>query len=108
MAGNIAKFMLSPAKALQKICKIGADSLNIVVQQTHGRARQRSRRVSHAQIVKCVRLGTIQEGPFLNDKGNWQVTMFRHSAGEELACVVAIEEPNQLVVITIIPGKYGK
>lgn len=105
MADNVAKLALTPVSALRTIRDLAADSFNIVVLPGHGRMRQRQRRVSHAQVVKCVRLGSIQEGPFLNNHGNWQVTMYRHSAGEELTCVVVIEPPTKLLVVTVIPGR---
>lgn len=47
-----------------------------------------------------MQLGTITEGPFLNSHGNWQVSLFRHAAGEELTCAMAIDWPNRLIVIT--------
>lgn len=48
----------------------------------------------------CILKGSIVEGPFLNQFGNWQVTIERRAAGEEVTCVVAIDWPNQLIVIT--------
>jgi putative transcriptional regulator len=29
-----------------------------------------------------VRLGAIQEGPFLNQHGNWQLNLYQHAAGD--------------------------
>ena len=42
----------------------------------------------------------MTEGPFLNAKGQWQVTLYRHAAGEEVTCLVAIEWATRLIVIT--------
>lgn len=37
----------------------------------------------------------------MNDHGNWQVTLYRHAAGEEMHCVVAIDLPAKVIVITV-------
>jgi hypothetical protein len=36
----------------------------------------------------------------MNSHGHWQVTLYRHSAGDELHCAVAIEWATRLLVIT--------
>ena len=90
---------LTAPKALKAIREIGADTDNIVV-VPHGKKRARQRSVTRRQIELCVQRGTIAEGPFLNDKGHWQVTLYRHAAGEELTCVVAIDWPSKVIVIT--------
>lgn len=58
------------------------------------------RKISQAQIEKCLEMGTVQNDPFLNAYGNWQSEIFRHMAGEELTVVAAIEWEIQVVVIT--------
>jgi len=90
---------MSAPVALAHIHELAADSDRIVVIQ-HGRQRQRERNITRKQIEECIRRGHIAEGPFLNDHGNWQVTMSAYSAGEELVCVVAIEWATRLLVIT--------
>jgi hypothetical protein len=90
---------LTAPKALKVIREIGAETENIVV-VPHGKKRARQRSVTRRQIELCVQRGTIQEGPVLNDKGHWQVTLYRHAAGEELWCVVAIDWPVKVVIIT--------
>ncbi|NJM81885.1 MAG: DUF4258 domain-containing protein [Tabrizicola sp.] len=72
-----------------------------IVIVNHARKSQRVRRISRRQIELCVQKGSITEGPFCNAHGNWQVTMYRHAAGEEITCIVAIEWPSQLLVITV-------
>lgn len=58
------------------------------------------RRISLAQIEKCLLAGTLQCDPFLNGYGNWQAEIFRHMAGHELTVVAAIEWEEQVIVIT--------
>lgn len=96
----------SAPKALKIIQELAQDSGRIIV-TTHGKKRQRGRQVSHKQIQNCLLKGTIEEGPFINEHGNWQVSMLRHAAGEEMRCVVVIEESG-LIVRTVIPLPAAK
>ena len=81
--------------------QLSQDSDRIVV-IGHARKRQQERSITRRQIEVCLRSGAIEEGPFLNNHGNWQVTMRCYSAGEELVCVVAIDWPKELIIITTI------
>jgi hypothetical protein len=36
----------------------------------------------------------------MNQHGQWQMNLFRHAAGEEITCVVAIDWATRLLVIT--------
>ena len=89
---------LSPADALKIVRAIAADTDNIVV-IPYGARRAKERRIERRPIERCVQKGTIVEGPFLNQHGNWQMNMYRHAAGEELTCVVAIEWLTKVLVI---------
>jgi hypothetical protein len=97
---EVIPLRMSKPMALAHIRDLAADSNKIVV-IAHGRQRQNERTITRRQIEECVRAGYIAEGPFLNDFGNWQVTMEAYSAGEELTCVVAIEWATRLLVITV-------
>ena len=90
---------MSPGAALRHIRDIAADTGSIIV-VAHARKRQRERGITRRQIELCVQKGTVTEGPFMNAHGNWQVTLFRHAAGEDLTCVVAIDWPSRLIVVT--------
>ncbi|HET6941176.1 MAG TPA: DUF4258 domain-containing protein [Sphingomicrobium sp.] len=90
---------LNRADALRKIREIAVQTDKIIV-VAHAMKRAQQRGVTRRQIELCVQKGTIQEGPFLNEHNNWQVTLFRHAAGEELICVVAIDWPSKALVIT--------
>lgn len=98
MAEVVPLTLTAPA-ALRMIRGLAQESENVVIVH-HARLRGRQRRITRGQIEACVRKGSIQEGPFVNDKGNWQVTLFRHAAGEEVTCVVAIDWPSKLIVVT--------
>lgn len=90
---------LSATEALRIIRQIAEDSDNIVTVK-HANKRASQRRISRPQIEKCVQKGTITEGPFVNSQGNWQVSLYRHAAGEEITCVVAVEWATKVLVIT--------
>jgi hypothetical protein len=102
--GNVVPLSFTAPAALRQIKLIAQDSDNIIV-VTHGLKRGLQRAITRPQIEACIRKGTIIEGPFLNDHGNWQVTMFRHAAGEEMSCVVAIDWPSKLIVVTVYRGR---
>lgn len=96
---DAAPLKLTGAQALRVIREIARDTGNIIV-LPHGRMRARQRRITRRQIELCVQRGTITEGPFLNQFGQWQVNLFRHAAGEEVTCVVAIDWATKVLVIT--------
>jgi hypothetical protein len=55
-------------------------------------------------MILCEKSATFRdhaltEGPFLNHHGHWQMNLYRHVAGEEIACVVAIEWVARVLVI---------
>ena len=89
---------LSAALALKIVRLIAADTDNIVV-IPYGRRRAQQRNITRRQIELCVQRGTIVEGPFVNQHGNWQMNFYRHAAGEEVTCVVAIDWATRVLVI---------
>jgi hypothetical protein len=80
---EIVPLTLTAPAALKKIREIAAVSANIVV-ISHAVKRQRQRKITRRQIETCLRSGyvDIDEGPFMNEHGNWQTTMRHYSAGE--------------------------
>lgn len=97
---NVVPLKLTSPLALKQIREIAADSDSILVVH-HASKRGRQRKITRPQIEACLRKGTIEEGPFVNGHGHWQVTMYRHAAGEEMHCVVAIDWPSRLIVVTV-------
>lgn len=96
---EIVPLKLTPQRAIEVIRRIASDTANIVV-VGHAVKRQRQRRITRRQIELCIQKGTVSEGPFLNQHGNWQVNLYRHAAGEELTCTVAIDWATKLIVVT--------
>ncbi len=91
---------LSVADALKVIREIAADSSRVILGK-HASKRGRQRAINRRQIDVCLRRGLIEEGPFMNMHGHWQVTMCRRAAGDEIHCVVAIDWATRLIVITV-------
>lgn len=90
---------LNDADAIRLVRMIAADSNNIVIIE-HATKRRKQRSITRLQIERCVQMGTITEGPFVNARGNWQMNLTRHAAGEEITCSVAIEWATRVIVIT--------
>src|SRR5690606_932031 len=97
---EITPLQMTAHTALRLIRELAVDSENIVIIQ-HSSKRMKQRKVSRRQIELCIQKGTITEGPFFNQYGNWQVNLSRHAAGEEITCTVAIEWGTQLIVVTV-------
>jgi Domain of unknown function (DUF4258) len=91
---------LTEAAALRMLKELAAESRRIVI-LGHCQKRMVRRHVSRRQVELCLQKGTITEGPLMNTHGNWQVNVFRHAAGEELTCTVAIEWAARLLVVTV-------
>jgi hypothetical protein len=95
-----APLKLTTSDALRIIRSIASDTGNVLLTQ-HAIQRARQRRINRRQIDLCLRKGTIGEGPFRNERGNWQVTLRRHAAEEEIECTVVIEWKTRLIVVTV-------
>src|SRR5258706_16266275 len=106
---RIATPVLTAPAALQTIREWAKDSRRIVTRIKHSRARMEERRITRRQVELCLQKGTITEGPFMNEFGNWQVNMYRHAAGEEVTCTVVIDDQaKQLLIRTVMPPKGRK
>lgn len=90
---------LNEADALKLVRMLAADSSNIVVIK-HAQKRKAQRNITRPQIERCIQKGTITEGPFINSHGNWQINLSRFTAGEQITCVVAIDWPAKLIIVT--------
>jgi hypothetical protein len=81
---------------LADIRALAEDSGNIV-HLASPKAKAKRRCITWPRIVSCIRKGAIQEGPFRNERGDWQVTLYRHAAGEELRVVIILKDEKILV-----------
>jgi hypothetical protein len=83
----------------EKVVKVLAIDTDNIIVISYGRYKSRKRNISRRQIELCVQRGTIDEGPFLNSRGQWQMNFYRHAAGEQITCVVAIDWVTSVIVI---------
>jgi hypothetical protein len=56
------------------------------------------RAITLPDILEVLRRGSVTEGPFLNTHRNWQATMTRFAAGQEIQVAVVIDDG--VIVIT--------
>lgn len=96
----IQKFPMSAANMQRIVREIAQDTSRIIV-LSHALERAAKRGFGRRQIERCCQLGTIVEGPFENKFGNWQANFYRHAAGEEMTCSVAVDLKNRVLIITV-------
>jgi hypothetical protein len=92
---------LSGQLILKIIRYLGADSHRII-DTTHSRMRRAQRRISRIQIERCIRKGLLStvDPPHINIHGQWTAVIQRQAAGEEVTCVVVIDWPERLIIVT--------
>lgn len=91
---------LSKAAAATLIKEI-AQNADQIVPVGHARQRMIERHISITQAVKVIRAGYIDGDPWLDEHGNWRVTMRGRAAGEEITVGLAIEWRTRLLIITV-------
>jgi hypothetical protein len=79
-----------PEPTLAHIREIARYSGNVILLKG-ALKKGRRRGITFGQVVKCCQLGTIIDGPFKNERFEWQVTLQRHAAGEEIRVVVIVD-----------------
>ena len=83
---------------LREVRELAAQSRNIFIVH-HARQRMVQRGFTDEDVQQALLRGQIEEGPFRNNRDNWQATMRRMRAGEEIKIVAVLE--NGVVVITV-------
>ena len=97
---NAAPLRLSKPEAAKVIREIAADPDRIVAVR-HARQRMVQRRISITQARRVVRAGFIDGDPWMDEYGNWRVTMRGMSAGDQITVGLAIEWRTRLLIITV-------
>ncbi|WP_301951150.1 DUF4258 domain-containing protein [Burkholderia sp. L27(2015)] len=70
----------------------------------HAKKRMRERRITLLQVLDCLRNGMISEPAHTNLQGNWQCTLTRRNAGDQVSIAAAMERTEDgdwAVVITV-------
>lgn len=86
----------------QRILREAAEGSRVGFEEAHCRKRMIERGVTEEDVLKCLMLGRITEGPALNPRGNWKMTVHRFAAGEELDVVAVIEVPDDGVIVVTV------
>jgi hypothetical protein len=84
---------------LQRVRALAANSANVFI-VVHARKRMAERGHTDGDVLQCLRRGIIDEGPFFNARNNWQATLRRTHAGQEIKVVAALEA--RVIVITVV------
>lgn len=102
---SVARMVLSATNAIRIIRRLAQNSSAVFI-TAHASKRMTQRKVTRLQVIECLMKGGITEGPALDIKGNWKVTISRVASGDQIDVVVALdwdaENASYVVVITVI------
>lgn len=90
---------MSASAFLRRIRDLAADSGRVFITM-HARQRMVQREHTDENVRGALLKGTIDEGPFFNAKGNWQATIYRRYADQEIKVVAVLDDG--VIVITVI------
>ena len=93
---------LNPSRSdAEKIIKdIAADSSRVIL-SNHARKQMRIRQITPKQVLRCLEMGGVTEGPWKdNMTGDWRCTVRRFAAGQEVQVAVAFSTKERLIVVT--------
>lgn len=99
---NVIQMELTPPLALRIIKEIAQDSAKVSFTD-HAMKRMRARHITTSQVLRCLKHGSIAEGPARGTTGNWEFRMEVFSAGEPIAVAGALDNDgkgNYVIVIT--------
>jgi hypothetical protein len=103
---HVTRLQLSIERAIQLIRKAAQDTSRIGWSE-HARKRMRKRRITTKQVLDVLDKGKIIEGPARGTTGDWECTLERFTAGDNIIVVVAIEMDSAgqpVVIITTYRG----
>ncbi len=93
---------LTPATALRIVKEVAADSSRVRF-TPHAKERMALRKITNRQVLQCLRLGFIVEGPSRDIHGKWVLKMETISAGDTVSVVAALDKDrdgNFVLIIT--------
>lgn len=85
----------------QKLLREWAKETRSVFFTDHAKQRMRERGITNVQILRCLRLGAIVDGPVQTLKGGWKLDVRMQSSGDDLEVVVELNLKDQIIVITV-------
>lgn len=87
---NLLQMDLTAITAARVMADIASDSARVFFTR-HAEQRMTERRITRTQVLRCLRLGRITEGPYRDISGNWKMTMQVASAGNVITVVAALD-----------------
>lgn len=105
---NIISFSdLSPNVAIKKLREIATDTSEKVFFSSHATKRMKQRKISRTQVFCCLKHGQIDEGPYRNVHGAWQMRMSVKSAGEIIQVVAVLDYDDETGEHSVILTVFG-
>lgn len=89
---------------LKRLIRETAENTGRVFFVPHARQRMKERKITPTQVYDCLRRGNISEPDHINMHGNWQCTLTRRHAGDEVTVAAAlerVEDGNWVAVVTV-------
>jgi hypothetical protein len=96
-------FALNDENLIRMIREAAKDTARVFF-TPHAKKRMKQRRITPTQVYDCVRNGSVCEPAHVNIHGNWQCTLTRRHAGDEVTVAAALErdeDGNWVTVITV-------
>jgi len=89
-AAKVLNFRLTDTAAKRLLAEVADSSANVIFTR-HALERMRQRNITPAQVINCLKKGTITESPCLDHHGFWKLTLERYVSSENIGCSVAID-----------------
>ena len=96
-------FRLNDRSLRRLICETAQDA-NRVFFTPHSKQRMRQRKIDADRVLDCLRKGVVSESAHTNLHGNWQCTLTRLNAGDEISVAAAVdraEDGDWVIVATV-------
>lgn len=98
---------LSENNALRKLRELAENSSKVLFSD-HAVKRMKQRKITRPQVICCLKHGQIEEGPYRNTHGAWQMRLSVKAAGEIINVVAVIDHDTMTgehsVIITVFGG----
>ena len=92
---------LTSSFARAKARELSMDSKNVHL-TNHAKQRMEERKINLKQVLNCLENGIVHDFPYKNVHGNWQFDINYKTAGNAIKVGVAIDWPNDLIILTAI------
>jgi FAD synthase len=98
---KVVKFLLSAAKAQQRVRELAANSGNLVWTE-HVERRMAERGIDSDAVLRILRTGDVEDEPRETEKaGDWKIKVVRKmNSGRVAGVVTVIAQNSRLVLVT--------